>query len=119
RDRSSRRPRRARVEIFEGLRRLGAEVARAAGEFAVKRHAELAGQIDRARGPARLHHMSIAAGCGHGRRIEKFVGGHWSGPPGMRFFAPSIMQSSRDKRKRNSDDLSRMGCSVKRSGEEV
>ena len=64
------------LEIFEGLRRLGAKVVRLAGEFAVRRHAELAGQIDRARGPARLHHMGIAPGCGHGRRIEKFVSGH-------------------------------------------
>ena len=63
------------LHVLETLLALGAEVARRAGECAVRRHAELAGQIDGAARTFRLHHVGVAARRGDGRRIEKAMHG--------------------------------------------
>src|SRR5581483_3759882 len=64
----------ADFQILKALRRLRPEVTGLAGEFAVRCHAELPGEIHGARGTCRLHHVSIAAGRWDRRRIDEFVG---------------------------------------------
>jgi len=61
-------------QVLEALRRLGAEIARGTGEFAVHRHAELAGNVDGAARARALDHMGVAAAAAWSKDFEAMNG---------------------------------------------
>src|SRR3984957_696276 len=63
----------SRLEIFEALGGLAAKVA---GDFSVRRHADLAGDIDGASRARRFHDVGVAARGMDGRWILKTMNGH-------------------------------------------
>ena len=60
----------SQFQVLKALDRLGAEVARRAGEFPIRRHAELPRQVDRATWARCLHDVRVAARGGFTRTID-------------------------------------------------